>query len=283
MTTIINSNIYISLAAVFMTLETQIQLGMNPQFHPYHFLIFFATLFEYNLHRLVTMLTNKEALRAEKHRWVSRNIYSFYGLVLASLIGFIVAVIQAKIEVILTLTPIALLTLFYSTPLTKANKGLFRLRQLPFIKIFLISFVWSTVTILLPIVQSKYDVSIINILLLILERFLFVFAITIPFDIRDMKADSSEKLKTIPLLIGENNSIRLSVILLLSFLLISIFHYTATNQNFMIWAFSISVISTIFFIKSEKIRNLPFYHYGILDGTMLLQSFLVLGFHQLFK
>ena len=73
----IQSNIYISLAAVALTVATQVQLGMRPQWHPYLFIIFFATLFEYNLHRLITVLTNKDALKSEKHRWVNENLKAF--------------------------------------------------------------------------------------------------------------------------------------------------------------------------------------------------------------
>ena len=59
---LIDSNIYISFAASMLAFETQIQLGMKPQLHPYVFIIFFATLFEYNIHRLILVLTNKDAL-----------------------------------------------------------------------------------------------------------------------------------------------------------------------------------------------------------------------------
>ncbi|HXU27354.1 MAG TPA: hypothetical protein VN698_08990, partial [Bacteroidia bacterium] len=61
-----------------MTIETQIQLGMHPQLHPYLFLIFFATLFEYNLHRLITILTNKKAINSDKHSWVKKYLKMFY-------------------------------------------------------------------------------------------------------------------------------------------------------------------------------------------------------------
>jgi len=63
---LIHSNIFISLAAVSLTIATQIQLGMAPQWHPYLFIIFFATLFEYNIHRLITVIKNKDASRSRK-------------------------------------------------------------------------------------------------------------------------------------------------------------------------------------------------------------------------
>lgn len=276
---LINSNIFISLSAVALTVTTQIQLGLNPQWHPYLFLIFFATLFEYNLHRLITILTNSDALNSDKHNWVKDKLKWFYLLMFLSVIGFVISVIEAKFKVLLTLAPIAVLTLFYSTPLSKSAKGIFRLRQIPFLKIFLISFVWATVTVLLPVIHSEKEYNNFHILTMIIERFLFVFAITIPFDVRDMTADQQGGLKTIPLIIGEKKSIYSSIIALILFLAIAAFHYSITNQLLIICAFAVSFLTTIIFLTNEKIRNLPLYYYGILDGTMLLQGVLVLGFH----
>jgi 4-hydroxybenzoate polyprenyltransferase len=264
-----------------MTVETQIQLGMRPQLHPYLFLIFFATLFEYNLHRLITILTNKKAINSDKHSWVKKHLKLFYVLVTISIIGFCVTVLQAKKEVLLTLAPIAVLTLFYSTPISKRAEATLRLRQIPFLKIFLISFVWSVATTLLPIIESEKTFNHIHILVILLERFLFIFAITVPFDIRDMVADESAGLKTLPLLVGERKSIVLAAGALFLFLLISFVHYSFTNQLFLFLAFAVSCLTTLIFLIDKNTKRLPLYYYGILDGTMLLQGLLVIGFYQL--
>src|SRR6185437_4479282 len=277
---LINSNVFISVAAVTMTIETQIQLGMHPQLHPYLFLIFFATLFEYNLHRLITILTNKKAINSDKHSWVKKYLKMFYLLVLISFVGFGITVLLAKKEVLLTLAPIAILTLFYSTPISKRTEAIMRLRQIPFLKIFLISFVWSVATILLPIIQSEKMFNQIHVWIMLLERFLFIFAITIPFDIRDMVADETSGLRTLPLLIGEKKSITLATSILLPFLLISLIHYFLTNQLFIFLAFTISGATTLIFLIDENAKNLSLYYYGILDGTILLQGVLTLVFYQ---
>jgi len=252
---LINSNIYISLAAVFLTLQTQIQIGLKPQWHPYLFIVFFATLFEYNLQKLITLGIKK--------------LSGFHFFLFISIIGFFAAVSQAKKEVIFILVPIALLTLFYS----------YNLRKIPYLKIFLIAFVWSAATIFLPITQSNNSFNKIEIILIVLERFLFVFAITIPFDIRDVKSDQKAELKTLPLLLSENNCLMISNFALIAFLLISFFHYQVQNLRPIFWPLCISSITTLVFINHKKIRKLPHYHYGILDGAMILQGILVLVYH----
>ena len=273
----INSNIFISLAAVSLTFATQVQLGMQPQLHPYLLLIFFATLFDYNVHRLITVITNKEALNSQKHRWVKQHLYFFYLVVATSVFGFLWTIFYADPKVLIALTPIALITLFYSVPVFKNKKSIFRLREIPCLKIFLISFVWAASTIFLPVIQSARTFTKATILAMLLERFLFVFAITIPFDIRDMQADTRQRLKTIPLLIGKKNSMTVANTALVLFLAICMLHYNSLSLMWLNCAFSLSAVSTLFFMNNKRLQANEYYHYGILDGTMLLQGLFVLA------
>lgn len=273
---LINTNIFISLGAVLLTLQTEVQLGMRPQFHPYLLLLFFATIFDYNLHRLITVLTNKEALKSNKHKWVNQHLILFYVLVAFSVFGFLWTVYYADIKVLITLAPLAGLTIFYSLPIFKNKTNIFRLREIPCLKIFLISFVWAGSTIFLPIIQSSGTFNKEHIILMFIERFVFVFAITIPFDIRDMKGDAKENLITIPILIGKKNALILSNILLVLFTLLCVMHYQRSNFILINLAFILSAASTFYFINSKKMQAKYFYHYGILDGTLLLQGLLVL-------
>ncbi|BBE16761.1 hypothetical protein AQPE_0905 [Aquipluma nitroreducens] len=251
---------------------------MRPQWHPYLFIIFFATLFEYNLHRLITVLTNKEALKSEKHRWVNENMKAFYLLVFISVIGFGVVALLAKKEVLVTFAPIALITVLYSIPVSANPKHLLRLREIPYLKIFMIAAIWSASTILLPIVQSSETFSQTHIFAMLSERFFFILAITIPFDIRDLEADQQQELKTIPMLLGEKNSLKLSYFFLFVFLLGSAFHYAPEKEWMILWAMCLSGITTYFFLKMDYFKRMLFYHYGILDGTLLLQGILVIIF-----
>jgi 4-hydroxybenzoate polyprenyltransferase len=273
---LVNSNIYISLAGVMLTMATQVQLGLQPELHPYLFLIFFATLCEYNVHRFVTIITNKAALESEKHKWVKNNLIGFYFLVFLSVAGFVTVALMAKREVLLGLAPIAVLTLFYSIPVYGNKKSIFRLRGIPYLKIFMIAFTWSTATILLPVIHTGRHYPPYHVILMIVERFMFVFAITIPFDTRDMEADTLAKLKTIPLLLGEKRSMNLAYISVLLFAALSILHYTYIGELYIAFAMAISAITTLLFLRWDRAKSLPLYHYAILDGTMLLQGLLVL-------
>ena len=254
---------------------------MKPQWHPYLFIIFFATLVEYNLHRLIIFVTNKEALNSDKHKWVRENLKGFYLLVYLSVTGFVCVAFLAKKEVLFALAPIAAITVLYSLPIFGNKRTIFSLREIPYLKIFLIAFVWASSTILLPIIQSGNTFERTQVLAIFMERFFFVFAITIPFDIRDVVADKQTGLKTIPLLLNENKSLAISYLSLFVFFIISFFHYQMLDYWFIILPLSISALTTVIFLNSKKIRNVTYYHYGILDGTMLLQGLLVLVFYYL--
>jgi len=273
----INTNIYISTAAVLLTLETQVQLGMRPQFHPYLLLLFFATLFDYNLHRFITVLANKQALNSDKHKWVQKHLVFFYALVAFSLAGFLCAVFYADFKVLVTLAPIAVVTIFYSLPVYKNKNTIFRLREISYLKIFLISFVWAAATILLPIIQSGISFNKEHIFIMLTERFLFIFAIAIPFDIRDMEADMEDKLKTIPLLIGKKNSLILANVTLVLFTIVFLAHHQPHRDLWFInLALALSAVTSFFFLNNKKLQSKHFYYSGILDGTLLLQGVLVL-------
>jgi 4-hydroxybenzoate polyprenyltransferase len=274
---LIYSNLYIAIAAVMFTMQSQVQLGMKPHLHPYLFLILFATLFEYNLHKFVAIFFYKHALKEEKFKWIAGHLKLFYFIVFSSVAGFIIAACFAKPAVLLALFPLGAITFLYSFPVYKNGVKLFRLREVPLAKIFIISFVWSATCILLPVIQAGLKVDLVTIAVLIFERFLFVFAITIPFDIRDMESDARSGLKTLPILIGEKKSIMISSLALVLFIGICSIHYFNTNQFYYATAFLLSGISTLFFVNNKKVRKLKEYHYGILDGTMILQGALVMA------
>jgi 4-hydroxybenzoate polyprenyltransferase len=111
------------------------------------------------------------------------------------------------------------------------------------------------------------------------ERFLFLFAITIPFDIRDMKADHATGLKTIPLQIGEAKSVQLSILILVVFLVGTVGRYFFLQQWGIASAYAISGLTTLVFLTNDRIRKWSLYHYGALDGTLLLQGILMIIFY----
>jgi 4-hydroxybenzoate polyprenyltransferase len=272
---IIHSNILIALAALALTLATQIQLGMSPQLHPYLAAIFLATLFDYNLHRYLSISNRTDSADRDKLKWSIEHPYILNILIITSFIGIVVVLFFLQKEILYLLIPLAVLSFLYSFPLPGKKKHHFRLLQLTGMKTLLIAGVWSGATVLIPVYFGKQSFDFPQIVLLLAERFTFIFAIAIPFDIRDMKADSLTSIKTIPIHFGENNSLKISNLSMLVSLFIATFHYINANMLFILPAYIFSIVLIIIFINNRVMKNLPFYYHGILDGCILLHAMLV--------
>jgi 4-hydroxybenzoate polyprenyltransferase len=97
----------------------------------------------------------------------------------------------------------AAVALLYPLPWIMRNRG-GGLRSVPGLKLFVISFVWAFTTGFLPAIWNGQ-----NGWWWFLERFLWTMALTIPFDVRDVKMDA-QSIKTLPHVIGPRNSIYLA-------------------------------------------------------------------------
>lgn len=269
---LIESNIFISLGAFMVTMATQIELGGHPQWHPYLFLIFFATFFEYNFHRLMTILRYPSTMYEGKHAWVGRNKKTFFLIVALSALGFLIALFDAKHIVLISLLPIAVLTLLYSFPGKGNWLHKIRLRDLPYLKIFVIAFVWAVATVGLPVIQSEQQFDRLQVLLVFMERFLFVLAITIPFDTRDLQVDRQAGILTLPMLLGEAKAHSLGNILLLLALIVCSFRCVVAGDFFVLSGYALSTLLTILFYNLKSTRTSSFYHYGYLDGSLIVQG-----------
>ncbi len=126
------SNIFISLAAVSLTIETQVQLGLNPQWQPYLLFIFFAVLFEYNLHRLLSVMVDRET--SDRLKSGTRKEINF--LVFASGAGLFISGFFVKGEILVAFIPLALLTILYSILIFSNKNDRFGFRKIPLLKIF---------------------------------------------------------------------------------------------------------------------------------------------------
>jgi len=271
----IESNLYIALVATFFTLETQILLGLELQFHPYLFIIFFATFFDYNLHRLYTLKYSETALKSDKYSWLNQHQKLFYTLMILASLGFIACLFVADRRVILSLLPFAVSTIMYSIPLIPYHGRFIRLRDVPYLKAFIISLNWTFITFLLPYVKSETSIPIIDFTILNVLRFLWIFALCLPFDIRDIESDLSYGLKTIPNQLGAIRSLVLASICNIASGVIAMLYFGWMHQYHFVFAFGLISIFTHVVLNNSKLKSYKYYHWGIVDGCLLLHFLIV--------
>ncbi len=153
----------------------------------------------------------------------------------------------------------------------------FGLRTIPFVKIFIISLVWTVSTILLLVIENNILITV-NIIFHIIARFLFVFAITIPFDIRDLSYDIG-KVRTIPLVFGVLKAKYFAVFALFICVVIA---FCQHFQNNLIFHYLLAVnllyfIASIFILKSEESNGEIYFSFLIESISILYYLFLVIS------
>ena len=164
---------------------------------------------------------------------------------------------------------LGIISICYNIPFSYSNSSLFTLRSLPFLKIFLIAYVWASITAFLPKFQSKEPFINSETIGLFASYFFFILAITLPFDIRDYYTDQKISLSTIPHLFGKVKTKILSIICLSLF---SIIIWDKLEIRYFIAFFIIT--SGLILYASPKRK--PYYFLLFMDGSIILYYLTIL-------
>jgi len=144
-----------------------------------------------------------------------------------------------------------------------------RLRDMGWIKIILIGWSWAWLTALLPALYIQHEPVFISVLMGI-GRMLFIIAITIPFEIRDITIDGSVGLTTVPVYFGMEKTIRWGIYLCLFLIVlvtINSFHYRDAAYGI---AMSLISVVTIWILKKSQHETDDYFFSGLTDGTMIM-------------
>lgn len=267
------SNLFIAICAVAQGLVTYHLLNVKPDRYILA-IIFFGTLGVYNFSMLLSKPKNPESSKFVRVRWIFSHHRLIISITLISVLclvplGLLYLSIEAKLLMIFT----ALLALGYNIPFLTLNNQKIGLRNIPGIKLFLIALVWSVSCVLLPVVELEHNyqinISSAETLLLVAKRFMFIAAITIPFDIRDLFQDKLYALKTIPVMLGEKKAYIFCQFLLLGYLALLLLFSRTINAD--IIALTVTLFLTGWLILKSNIKKNEYYYFFYLDGTMLLQ------------
>jgi 4-hydroxybenzoate polyprenyltransferase len=267
------SNLFIAICAVAQGMVTYHLLNVKPDKYILA-ILFFGTLSVYNFSMLLSKPKKPETSPFVRVRWIFSHHRLIISITLISVLcliplGLLYLSIEAKLLMIFT----SVLALGYNIPFLTLNHQKIGLRNIPGIKLFLIALVWSVSCVLLPIVELEHNlqinISTAETLLLLSKRFLFIAAITIPFDIRDLFQDKLYELKTIPVMLGEKKAYIFCQVLLGGYLLLLFLFDKNLNADNI--ALTLTLLLTGWLILKSSIRKNEYYYFFYLDGTMLLQ------------
>ena len=206
--------------------------------------VFFATILAYNFIRIVEL----DRLQSFNSNWIKSSSNGLIVLNILSLIGLLASAFNLRLQDLIVLIPFALLTLLYVVPGRLKFKGL---RNVPGLKLFVIALVWAGVTALFPLLANDIPIEKKEIVVLV-QRFLIVLAITIPFDIRDLALDKSE-MDTLPQLLGIKYAKVIAIVAVILFDLLYLSADFAVREQ--VIGMVTSILSIIMILASGVYQN----------------------------
>ncbi len=268
---ILYSSLHISIAAALLTLESFYLLGIDPYFYYISF-VFFSTMLIYSLHRIIGIKLVKDQNLTERFRLIVKFRHHLILYALLASAALIYILFHIDFNYIKPLIPAGLISLLYVIPLFKKK----RIRDVHFIKIFLIAIVWMYVSATVPTMASagEWDTSAI---LISLEKLLFIFAITLPFDVRDLKVDNLAEVDTLAKLLGINKSYLLSYLsLLLGCIILLLAIYITELDPIHFMSIIVAYGLAIGLVGLSKNKSSDYYYSGLLDGSIILRSLIII-------
>ncbi|RYE19334.1 MAG: hypothetical protein EOP42_29225, partial [Sphingobacteriaceae bacterium] len=269
-----------ALCAVAQAQVTFMLLGVKPVYTVFAILLL-STLCIYNFSILLSKPKNAAQSPFKRVRW----FFACYGWMIA--ITIISAILLLSLFFLVSnqskslLVFMSILSFGYGLPMFTLGNQKFGLRNIPGLKLLLIGVTWTLSVVLLPVFEAEhvYNIKIapVDILLLSAKRLLFITAMAIPFDIRDLFQDRKLGLKTIPVVFGEKNAYLLCQLLLIGYLvLLFLFRNHGFDNNF--FALTITIILAGWLIFRSKFEKNEYYYFFYVDGILILQWLLMVAF-----
>jgi uncharacterized membrane protein len=219
-----------------------------------------GTFIVYNFQRLIKYHTLKN--HSPHIQWVEKHYKGLVFSIVLSTIGFVFTLFQVinwNIETIVLGSIVGAICVFYIVPIK--NKSL---REMPFLKIHLVSLVWVFIISLFPLINEQ-NIELNN-WMFGATHYLYILAVCIPFDIRDLVHDDLKQ-KTIPQMIGLQSAKTIAILCLITFVFSAYYFMPHLAESKL---FLIAVLIEVFLVYfTTKTRN-DLYFGGAIDGAILL-------------
>lgn len=204
--------------------------------------VFFATCFGYNYIEKLTKKSPWVALNSTKGRFD----FVFETICLLGIL-FFSRQFLAKSYMLLGL--LVLVSILYVVPVFKREN----LRNATGFKVFCVAFVWTGITVVFPLLEAEYNYNGIQLFGYVLHRFICVFVLMIPFEIRDIAVDKKSNLHTIAIRFGSIRTKQLGYFLTLLMLIL----FSSLNFNNNTWflsGFSLTVLllAAVYYTKEKQ-------------------------------
>lgn len=279
---ILFSNFFMALCAVAQGLVTFYLIGSKQPIYTILALLFTSTIGIYNFCILLTKPESPEKSPHLRIRWFFAHHRLMVTFTIVSILSLIPLFFLISTESRILLIFLGVISVAYSLPLFTLGDQKFGLRNIPGLKQFLITLVWTMSTVLLPVLEAQdmhmTNISLRDTTILIAKRFLFIAALTVPFDIRDLFEDRESGLKTIPVAIGEKRAYLYCQFLLAGYIVL-LFLYRNNGFNTDFFALTITAILAGWLIFKSEWKKNEYFYFFYLDGVLILQFVILMAFN----
>ena len=262
----INASIHVGISVYAFVRITEQYFG-SPNNTTLNLAIFFGTITGYNFVKYA-------GVAKLHHRSLTKNlkmiqVFSFFCFISMCYFAF-----QLPLEILIVATPFVGLTFLYAVPFLSGFQK--NLRQISYLKVLVVAFVWSGLTVLVPYLAAGEEIAL-PLFLLCLQRFLIVVVLILPFDIRDVKYDAIS-LQTIPTKIGVEKTKRVGLGLMVFALL---FEYAINAEGVFKNTFMIFFFIVLVFVMRSKTDQFKYYSSFWVESLPIIWWLLILGFRNL--
>jgi 4-hydroxybenzoate polyprenyltransferase len=249
-----------------MATERLINSVSPPLITHLHILVFGSTLVVYNTQHMIRWARYVKGLHRQLRTWY----FLFFSMGAAMTIS---SLFWLSGQILTACILLGALTFAYSWPLLPfKNKK--RLREYGWLKILVLTGVWTIVTSVLPILYHGKNIT--DYPFEILLRFVFIFTLCIIFDLRDVQTDLEHNISTLPHRIGIKNSYRLINTALVLFAALSIIQYLRYPETTRLAGALLTAVVTRIIAGYLQKHPSGRAYLGLADGLMMLYALLVL-------
>lgn len=258
----LNGSVHVSLA-VFALVQMTSYFAKTSFDGAVSTLAFFGTLFSYNFIKYADVVYHN-------HRKLSRDMRVVVGMSLVALCLSVVAFFQLQPPAQLVTLGFLVLAVLYAVPIYPKIPNM---RNWAGIKIYIVSFCWAGVTLILPIVNAgialTFDSGI-----KFAQRFILVLILILIFEIVDLQYDD-KKLKTVPQTLGIPKTKQLIYLLLLPFYGLEFLKHGF--ESIQAWNNLVLVLVVAYFIKEASPQKSKYFSLFWVESVPILWWLLVVG------
>ncbi|TWO31782.1 hypothetical protein E1J38_011940 [Seonamhaeicola sediminis] len=266
----INSSIHVALAVCALTWITFIEFHL-PTDKTLVFFIFFSSVTGYNFVKYFGIAKFHHRRLAN---WLKAiQVFSFFCFFL-----MIYFAVKLPVKTLLYTLGLGAVTFFYAIPFLPKRFFVDKqqnLRSIGGLKIYLIAFVWSGVTVFIPLINGNFPLSV-DVFITGFQRYMYVIVLMLPFEIRDLRFDNL-KLSTIPQKIGVRRTKVIGTLLLL--LLIALEFFKAEFKLTQLFIITVMAFFTWVTVRYAETDQGKYYSSLWVEGLPLFWLLLLLLFY----